>query len=110
MTPEQASRVVFVSGTIMAVYVLLRGRKNGADPFRSLWAVGALTLGLAVAADFAPQVAGPFALLVLVAMIARNRGAIGEVIGTAASSSPPAGVPAGNARYAPGSPASSRPG
>ncbi len=102
MTPQQASRLVFVCGAIEAVYVLLRANKNpGTDSFRSLWAIGVLTVGLAVAADFVPQVAGPFALLVLVAMIARNRGELGAVI---------PGVPAGNKRYAEGSPASSRPG
>lgn len=75
--------MVFVVGALMAVYVLIRGSKDpGADTFRSLWAIGLLTLGLAVAADFVPQVAGPFAILVGVAMAVRNSGEIGQVLGS----------------------------
>lgn len=83
MTSEQAARVVFTAGMIECGYVLLRGSRGGLDDgatYKSLWAIGLLTLGLAVFADFVPQVAGPFALLVLVAMIVRNRGELGGVI------------------------------
>lgn len=84
MNQTQASRVVFLVGGLMAVYVLVRASRGaGADTFKSLWAVGVLTLGLAVAADFVPQVAGPFAILVGVAMAARNSGELGSVLGGA---------------------------
>lgn len=83
MTQQGASRLVFLMGALMAVYVLLRAKRDpGADTFRSLWAIGVLTLGLAIAADFVPQVAGPFAVLVFVAMVARNRGELGRVLAT----------------------------
>lgn len=102
MSSQQASRIVFLAGSIEAVYVLLRANKGGTRSFKSLWAIGVLTLGLAVAADFVPEVAGPFALLVLVAMIARNRGEIGTVISSnaAPAGAAAAGVPSTNARYA----------
>lgn len=84
MTGEQASRVVFISGAGMATFVLINAKRQGhvgEQTFRSLWAVGALTVGLAIFADFVPEVAGPFALLVLIAMAARNTGSFGSVIG-----------------------------
>lgn len=83
MTSEQAARVVFIAGMIEAGYVLIRGNRGVGEgkTYKSLWAIGLLTLGLAVFADFIPQVAGPFAVLVLVAMIVRNRGEVGDVIG-----------------------------
>lgn len=83
MTPEQAARVVFISGMIEAGYVLVRASRGGLEDgttYRSLWSIGLLTLGLAVFADFIPEVAGPFAILVLIAMIVRNRGELGKVI------------------------------
>ena len=83
MSSEQAARIVFVAGMLEAGYVLIRGNRGGladGDTWKSLWAIGLLTLGLAVFADFVPQVAGPFALLVLVAMIARNRDELGGVL------------------------------
>lgn len=84
MTSEQASRVVFVSGAGMATFVLIqaaRDKRPQERTYKSLWAIGLLTIGLSVFADFAPQVAGPFALLALVAMATRNTGALGSVIG-----------------------------
>lgn len=84
MTSEQASRVVLISGAGMATFTLVQASRSGRPQertFRSLWAIGLLTLGLAIFADFAPEVAGPFALLVLIAMAVRNTGALGSVIG-----------------------------
>jgi uncharacterized membrane protein len=84
MTNEQAARIVVISGAGMATFVLIQAKRQGKPTettFRSLWAIGLLTLGLAVFADFAPQVAGPFALLVLIAMAVRNTGTLGSVIG-----------------------------
>lgn len=90
MSSEQAARVVFVAGMVEAGYVLIRATRGGlreGQTYKSLWAIGLLTLGLAVLADFVPQVAGPFAMLVLVAMIVRNRGEIGGVISKATAHS-----------------------
>jgi hypothetical protein len=92
MDSTTASRMVFVSGGLMATYVLIEARGKPQGSYRQLWAVGALTVGLSVFADFMPKVAGPAALLILVAMVARNTGALGGVIGGAA---PPAKQKAG---------------
>jgi hypothetical protein len=109
MTSEQAARVVFVSGMLEAGYVLIRGSKGITDgkTYKSLWAIGLLTLGLAVFADFIPQVAGPFAVLVLVAMIIRNRGELGSVItpGSPASSKPARGYRSSTPKATAGRPA-----
>lgn len=100
MSSEQAARIVFVAGMIEASYVLVRGSRKtlvAGTTYRSLWAIGVLTLGLAVFADFVPQVAGPLALLVLIAMVIRNRGELGSVLGTSAADYPSseASTPAG---------------
>jgi hypothetical protein len=95
MTSEQASRIVLLSGAGMATFTLIQASREGRPnerTFRTLWAIGLLTLGLAIFADFVPEVAGPFALLVLIAMAVRNTGALGSVIGGAgapARKSPP---------------------
>lgn len=84
MTTEQASRVVLLCGAGMGTFVLIqasRTQRPTEATYKSLWAIGLVTLGLAVFADFVPQIAGPFALLVLIAMAARNSGALGSVIG-----------------------------
>lgn len=92
MDSTTASRMVLVSGGLMATYVLLEASKKhkpSEETFKSLWAVGALTVGLSVFADFMPRVAGPAALLVLAAMAARNTGALGSIIGGVAPKAAP---------------------
>ena len=87
MTAGGAHKAVLVAGGLMTSYVLLQGASDPAGRYRQLWAVGALTLGLSVAADFVPEIAGPFALLVLLAAATReaNRGKLGGLIGRPAS-------------------------
>ncbi len=67
---EQARRYVLVSMIgllVMAAYKNAKGVSAGdAGLFKRLWGVGVLGLMLSAAADFVPQLAGPFALLVLV--------------------------------------------
>lgn len=84
MTSAQASRVVFVAGGIEAAFVLARAKRGGISEettVRSLIAIGILTFGLSFFADLVPEIAGPFAILILVAMAARSRGQIAEVLG-----------------------------
>lgn len=86
MTSEQASRMVLLTGAGMATITVIQAQRQGRPQektFKALWAIGLLTLGLAIFADFVPEVAGPFALLVLLAMAVRNSGALGSVIGGA---------------------------
>jgi hypothetical protein len=60
----QARKMVLVSAFLLAVIAVYRDRKSGAgDTFHALWGVGVLSWLLSLAADFAPTVAGPFAVL-----------------------------------------------
>lgn len=82
MTSATASRVVLVTTGAMVAYALVDRHFNPAsfDLYKRLWGIGAFGLGLSIAADFVPAVAGPFAVLVAVALVARNPGKIGRLI------------------------------
>lgn len=75
MTPQSAKTIVLVAGGLLFAAIGLR-RSQIRDPFRFAWAAGLLTIGLSATADIAPEIAGPFALLVLIAVYWRNRGVI----------------------------------
>ncbi len=62
------------------------------DPFRYAWAAGVIVLGLSVLADISPEIAGPFAILTLLAVYWKNQGVLGSVIPTVKNT--PAPVPA----------------
>lgn len=83
MNSAQASRIVVIAAFIEAAFVLARAKQgqNRESTVKSLWAIALLTLGLSMAADFAPQVAGPFAVLVLAALAAKSHGELGQVLG-----------------------------
>ncbi len=98
MNTATANRMVLVSTGAMIAFVLIERHFNPAqvDMYKRLWAVGALGVGMSLAADFVPQIAGPFALLVLVAMVARNKGQIGRVLDNMKGGSPPTKKAAGS--------------
>lgn len=78
MSPRSAGTVVLLAGALMAAYVLLSvptGKK-----YKALWGVGVLTLGLSLLADFAPELAAPVAVLVIVGAYMRHRGVLGKVL------------------------------
>lgn len=58
----QARKMVLVSGFALAAIQAYKARSSG-ETFKSLWGVGVVMLVLSIAADFAPTVAGPFAVL-----------------------------------------------
>lgn len=74
MTPSTAQTIVLVSGGLMLAYAV---QKKSA---KKAYAAGAVTLGLSFLADVAPQVAGPFALL-LVLYLAQKEKLFGNVFG-----------------------------
>lgn len=78
MTTRTASTVVLLAGALMAFYVL-RSKPEGSR-YKALWAVALMTLGLSVLADFAPDLAGPFAVLVMIAAYMRHKGTLGKVL------------------------------
>jgi hypothetical protein len=76
MSPNSARLLVLVSSGLMFAAIGLR-RDRIDDVFKYAWAAGVITLGLSVLADTVPEVAGPAAVLVLMAVYWRNRGVIG---------------------------------
>ena len=75
MSERTAKTIVLLVGAMMCAAVFAR-RSTIKDPFRFAWAAGVITLGLSVLADIAPEIAGPFALLVLLAVWYRNKAAL----------------------------------
>ena len=72
MTAQNARLLVLAAGIILAATVVLKGG-GVTGRYRSLWAVGLLVLVGSAVADLAPNLIGPFALLVIVAWYARKR-------------------------------------
>ena len=66
-SPTSARKMVLVAMLGLTVINFYRSKTPESDVnlFRRLWGTGVLGLMLSVLADFAPTVAGPFALLVL---------------------------------------------
>lgn len=80
MSEKTAKGLVVLSGVGMLAIVGLRAGKLS-DPFRNAWAAGAIFVGLSLLADISPEVAGPLALLVLLAAYAK----IGKTSGAGAN-------------------------
>jgi hypothetical protein len=104
--PDQAKKLVLVSliGLLgLAAYRGASGQVAGdVGLAKRLWGVGALGLFLTVAADVAPSLAGPFAVLVLIGY-ATDGGdaAIQNFLGKVSGSPAPAGHPGVNVTPAP---------
>lgn len=96
MRPDkvQARKMVLVSALLLAAIAVYKDRKRGAgDTFHALWGVAVLSLLLSLLADFAPTIAGPFAVLtVLGGLASQNGGAsiIDKLFGKSAPQSKPA--------------------
>lgn len=71
--------MLLVGGFMFAAIGIRRDQIQ--DPYRFAWAAGVITLGLSVLADIAPEVAGPFAILLLMAVYWKNRGVLGSLPG-----------------------------
>lgn len=80
MTSAEATKMVFIGAGVTAAVVVASTEDEDAR-FKALWAIGLLSVGLAAVADFAPQLAGPFAVLIAVAAIARHPGSLGRRLG-----------------------------
>lgn len=64
MSETQAKKTVLVSMLVLAAIAVYRG-KSPADVgmYKRIWAAGVVGVFLSLTADFAPSLAGPFALL-----------------------------------------------
>lgn len=87
MSPSSAKTVVLTAGGLMFAAVALK-RSTIPDPFRYAWAAGVITLGLSVLADLAPEIAGPFAILVVMAVYWKNRSTLGSLVPTVTTATP----------------------
>ena len=91
--------MVLVSAFLLAAIAVYRDRKSGAgNTFRALWGVGVVSLVLSIVADFAPTIAGPFAVLTVLGSLTNGgdkliQNALGKV-GTASPSTTPGGTTA----------------
>lgn len=70
-SPQQAQRYVLISVIGLLVIAAYRGKLTGGDvPLaKRLWGTGVLAIMLGLVADVAPQIAGPFAMLILVGSV-----------------------------------------
>lgn len=93
MSKATASTVVLLTGAVLVVLALLTPDQGAR--YKKIWAAGLLTAGLGVAADFVPEVVGPFAALVIIAAVAKNPGLIGRFTAGGAAAT------AGSTRAAP---------
>lgn len=87
--PSSAQKTVLIAGGLMGSLTLYQARKGSAVPsggvFKQVWAIGVLTLALAAAADFAPQLVVPFAVAVVAGFTLRKRG---DLFGTTQKKEP----------------------
>lgn len=65
MSTVQARRVVLVCVMGLLIVATYKGKSGKVPTSTRLWGTGWLAIMLGIAADFAPSVAGPFALLIL---------------------------------------------
>ncbi len=76
MGDTASKSLVLVAGGLMFAAIGIK-KDSIPDPLRYAWAAGAILLFLSLLSDISPQVAGPAAVLVLMAVYWRNRGVIG---------------------------------
>lgn len=99
MTPDkvQARKMVLVSTFLLAAVSVYKNKDTNST-FKSLWGVGVVGLVLSLLADFAPSIAGPFAVLVVLGSLTEKgnnliQSALGKAAGTTGTA-PPSSAPA----------------
>lgn len=85
MDAPQARQLVLVSMFVtggVVVYDLLQHKDAlGTDQsFRAVWSLALLFLLLALMADTVPELAGPFAMLVALAVVTGRKGVLGQIV------------------------------
>lgn len=106
MSKGGAQTIVMVMFGLLAAVALL---KPEGSRYKQVWAAAAWSTALAVFADFVPELVGPFAVLVVIAVAVQNPGVLGGVLsGQAAAAAPSSstakGSPAAGAAAAAGGP------
>ena len=96
IAPETARRWVLVSMVLLLIMGTYKGSKPGdVGMAKRLWGVGMLGTMLSMAADFVPQLAGPFAVLVVLGYATSGgdkaiTNVLGKVSGADTNQAPPA--------------------
>lgn len=93
MEAPQARQLVlvsmFVTGGVVTYDLLQHSGSLGTDQsFRAVWSLALLFLLLALLADTVPELAGPFALLVMLAVAIGRQGVVGQIVKVGASGQP----------------------
>lgn len=96
MTPDQVTpkKVVLVALALMGVIAVYREKQgtSSGSLYKRLWGLGVIGGILSVAADFAPTIAGPFAVLMLLGSLTNGGdAAIQNLLGSVSSKVPTAG-------------------
>lgn len=100
-TSAQAQRYVLISVIGLLVIAAYRGKLDTAQlPFaKRLWGTGVLAIILGLVADVAPQIAGPFSILILVGSVTNGGDkALHNFLGKASGSSSPSSGAGGKPR------------
>lgn len=79
MSKSSASTIVLLVGGLLFAIVFLKPDKFK-DQYKAAWGAGVITVGLSVVADLAPEIAGWFAILLLMAVYWKNQGVLGGVL------------------------------
>lgn len=86
MSPAKAKQTVLVSTVALMAISLYRVKTEEGALYKRLWGTGVIGLFLAVMADFAPSVAGPFAALVVLGSLTNGGdAALQNLLGGAAA-------------------------
>lgn len=82
MDESQANKAVFIAAAVLIAAAFLENHFNPTkfDLYKRLWGIGALSLVLAMTADFVPEVAGPLALLILTAVAVHDSQYFGQAL------------------------------
>jgi hypothetical protein len=83
-----AATTVIVAGGVLTALALIPAEGQTGSAYKKVWAAGLLTVALGVAADFVPEIVGPFAILVILAAVATNPGVLGRFVAGSAQSKP----------------------
>ena len=107
--PATARKLVLLSVMGLLVVATFKGKSGKVPTSTRLWGTGWLAVMLGVAADVAPQIAGPFALLILAGSLTNGGDkAFTNLLDKAGASSGPThsggghSIPPGPTRKAPG--------
>lgn len=83
MSPDTARKVVAAAALLGTVAVVYTGQSKGTPAkttYRRVWGLLILVIGGSVLADFAPNIVGPYLLLVLLGFLFLNKSGLGGLV------------------------------